>query len=591
MIICKSCGCELLPMEDVCSSCGTEHILTRVELDYIYSSLKDARKRRDYAEAYSLCKYLADKGYIAAVREWAAILESGELGTPKLDEAMRYFLIAAEERDAYSAYRYSRLAERTSAEAARFWLIFSAMLGCKEAYLPVAKILDQEGRHADATYYYATLAEYDSQDAIVTLAKRYHDGIFVEKSDEYAKWYMDKLVIPPITAIKLAYRLRGISAKEPPRATLPGKKAIMSHLISIAEKNGYHTALYTLYGMLYDMGEESAVLQLAKILLCGIGVEKNTAEAISLLERSASGGYADAYKMLGDIYIAGEAASRDCDRALFCYRLASEHGGIGAYECLGDIYYEGKVVKEDISAAAKYYEAGASEGSSSCQKKLSGIIAERESLFKRGLAQEGSSPEIAFASFTRALSMGHIPSYSALAKMYLTGRGVKVNRQRAKALLSSAAEAGDTDALYPLGICYMRGIGTRLDFNEGRRLLLKARSLGCEGAEGEIIRALEGKKKKVKNGLYSRAMRLLYLDKFELAKDSLVAASTIGSAKATYTLGCFYEFGLGVKADKDLAYKLYEDAFRGGFRDPRAEYKLIILKILKKKIKKPNERA
>ena len=64
------------------------------------------------------------------------------------------------------------------------------------------------------------------------------------------------------------------------------------------------------------------------------------------------------------------------------------------------------------------------------------------------------------------------------------------------------------------------------------------------------------------------------------------AAHRQGCARATYTLGCFYEFGLGVTCDKDMAYELYEEAFRNKFRDPRASYKLIVLKLIKNTIKK-----
>ena len=48
-------------------------------------------------------------------------------------------------------------------------------------------------------------------------ARIYFDGIGTPKAPEYAKWYMDKLRIPPIYAIKLAYNLRNVTSKEPLR--------------------------------------------------------------------------------------------------------------------------------------------------------------------------------------------------------------------------------------------------------------------------------------------------------------------------------------------------------------------------------------
>jgi TPR repeat protein len=67
---------------------------------------------------------------------------------------------------------------------------------------------------------------------------------------------------------------------------------------------------------------------------------------------------------------------------------------------------------------------------------------------------------------------------------------------------------------------------------------------------------------------------------------SFLNADKLGHACATYTIGCFYEFGLGVECNKDRAYELYEEAFKNKFRDPRASYKLTVLKLIKNTIKK-----
>jgi len=57
-------------------------------------------------------------------------------------------------------------------------------------------------------------------------------------------------------------------------------------------------------------------------------------------------------------------------------------------------------------------------------------------------------------------------------------------------------------------------------------------------------------------------------------------ASELGYAKATYTLGCFYEFGIGVKMDRDLAYETYRVAASQGYHDMRAAYKSVLLKMI-----------
>ena len=76
-------------------------------------------------------------------------------------------------------------------------------------------------------------------------------------------------------------------------------------------------------------------------------------------------------------------------------------------------------------------------------------------------------------------------------------------------------------------------------------------------------------------------MRLLYKRKFDAAKEHLDFCHSIGNPKAIYTLGCLYEFGMGVPVNKDYAYALYEDAYKLKFRDPRAVYKLRVLKMIR----------
>ena len=77
-------------------------------------------------------------------------------------------------------------------------------------------------------------------------------------------------------------------------------------------------------------------------------------------------------------------------------------------------------------------------------------------------------------------------------------------------------------------------------------------------------------------------MRLIYISKFSIARTYLEAAIRLGNPKATYTLGCLYEFGRGTEQNKREAYRLYTMADENGFADERSKYKFTILKMLKK---------
>ena len=163
-----------------------------------YDMVQKAEESRQYELAAEGHHILADLGRTESQKKFAALLERGDIVARNLDAAMEYYYMAAEKNDSHAAFRYSRLAERTSDKAAYFWLAYAAALGCVESYPAFAERCAREGDDELANYYYALSAAYDDTDSIVTLAKRYYNGTGTEQNLPYAKWYMDKLSLPPI---------------------------------------------------------------------------------------------------------------------------------------------------------------------------------------------------------------------------------------------------------------------------------------------------------------------------------------------------------------------------------------------------------
>ena len=130
-------------------------------------------------------------------------------------------------------------------------------------------------------------------------------------------------------------------------------------------------------------------------------------------------------------------------------------------------------------------------------------------------------------------------------------------------------------------MCYAKGYGTKLDFDKAKEWLLKAERYGDSRAQKAIVSLMERKMKKISKQLYSSAMRLIFQKKFKPAKAHLEIAADLMYPKAIYTLGCLYEFGIVVDCNKEKGYALYEQAYSLFFRDPRARYKLKVLKMLK----------
>ena len=579
MIRCNKCGYVGSYYGPKCPSCKEDFNLTPEEIEEKIEEVNSAEERKEYELAAEGHHILADTGRTESQKKYAAMLERGDCVPRDLDAAMEYYYKAAEKNDATSAFRYSRLAERTSEKAASFWLTYSAALGCVEAYPVLAEKLAKDGDDELANYYYALAAAYDDTDAIVTLAKRYYNGVGAEQNLPYAKWYMDKLMLPPIHAIKMAYKLRSVKADDPGVPKHPDFDRMLRRLAIKAQDYGYAIPYHSLCKMLSDRDDMQARMILGMLYADGTGCEQDVDTALTLLASSATHGNAEAYCHMGDIYIAGKLVEPNADKALECYKGAADLGMTNAYERMGDIYRLGELVQRDVAKAIELYDIGAKEGHSGAREKSELLKAKREELYTVGEGLRASTPDQSFRAFAISASMGYIPSYKQIARAYLEGRGIKKDRVQAYLWFEKAVESKDEEALYEYGLCFSRGIGTAFDFKKAIEVLSKAARLGSSEAKEEIERLMKNKRRNMLNKVYSNAMTLIYKRQFKEAEKLLRVCLRLGHAKGIYTLGCLNEFGLGIPTNREVAFRLYETSFDLMFRDPRAVYKLKILKM------------
>ena len=155
---------------------------------------------------------------------------------------------------------------------------------------------------------------------------------------------------------------------------------------------------------------------------------------------------------------------------------------------------------------------------------------------------------------------------------------IEENKKTAFLWYRFAYEMEEKSATLPLASCYETGAGVERSYSTAIKLYKIAEADGYPEARERVKALLAKKLSKIKRRLYSTAMRLIHQRKLEAAINHLEVAAEISSPEAIYTLGCFYEFGIKVKPNKDYAFSLYEAAYALGFRDPRATYKLKVLK-------------
>lgn len=594
MIKCNHCKYEYEYTGRPCPVCGTAPEISKDDMDLARHELEVAIAEKNNSKIANCHRLLADGGDVDSMREYAKLTERADVQQRDIDTAMNYYYLAAKKGDSYSAYRYSRLIGRTNERAAQFWLKFAAVLGSIDAYPEVAELFSAEGREDVASYYYSLAAACDDTDSIVIMAKRWSMGIGAPANVSYAKWYLDKITIPPISAIKLAYKLRSIKAEQPPKLTFPDYWVYIKQLSTEAVALQYPTAEFYLTSILAHSGNINAEGALGIMLIEGKGCDKDAERGRACLESNIRAGNPAAAIYLAGEYVSGKNFPRDINLALSYYVKAADLGYTDAYEKIGDIHRKGELVEKNVARAIEYYELASAGGCASAREKATELKTARENFYldayKTISIKSSVSQEEAFEAFRAAAiatAMGEVRAMPLLAKCYAKGFGTEKDKKSAYYWFKEAANAGNTESAYFLAICYAKGYGTAFSYKNAVKYLKYCQNAGIAAAAEELNNLYRRRMKKMVRQLYSTAMSLIHNKKYAEAVKLLTSFESLAYPKALYTLGCLYEFGRGVsRSDRARATLYYERASVGNstfgsFHDPVSEYKLKILKMIR----------
>ena len=582
MIRCKKCGYRNPRYDTVCPECSTIYELTESECSELMAEAEKLLDRNDFIRAVNIYKLLASVGNRDGERELALVLERGVLLPRDYEAAIQYYASAAVKGDAYSAYKHSRTLVGNDS-LADFWLAYSALMGCKEAYPDAFVLYSKYKERGTAAYYCSQIAEEEDTDAIIEMARRHLYGDGVEQDERMAKWYMERIDRVPLHALKLQRRLQAVAGRavrpELPRFT--EKNRIIEKLIAAAKKHGFNKVLLSLCQLYAENGTKNSGVFLALLHIEGIEFQQNVELGISMLEDAVREGSVIGSKLLGDLYAGGEYVDVDNRKAVHYYRQAAALGGEGEYESLGDIFHHGGITEPDYALALSLYEKGAEAGSFGCQRKLNMMHEERERFYIEATRLERSAPDEAFILFKKSVEAGYLPAHARIGWYYERGIGTRIDRKAAFNHYKAAYEAGDKRAIESLGRCYARGIGTAFNFDKASELLSVAREMGSHSADRELFRIYENKKRHMIRSLYSTATRLYYQRKYDVARSMLEVCMQLGLGEATYSIGCLYEFGITTEPDRKTALRFYKKAYEQGYSDPRQYHKQSMLRIWK----------
>ena len=193
-----------------------------------------------------------------------------------------------------------------------------------------------------------------------------------------------------------------------------------------------------------DQGYAAAQMELATCYSLGLGLPKNNTESIRLTRLAADQNYAPAQNQLGYNYSYGHGVKMDKNEGAKWYRKAAEQGDVGAQSALGNMYRKGEGVPQDYAEAVKWLRKAAEQGDDMAQNNL--------------------------------------------GECFLNGKGVPQNYTEAMKWFRKAAENGNAIAYVNLGFMYEKGQGVPQDYKEAIKWYRKAAGYGFEYARKALER-------------------------------------------------------------------------------------------------------
>jgi uncharacterized protein len=151
---------------------------------------------------------------------------------------------------------------------------------------------------------------------------------------------------------------------------------------------------------------------------------------------------------------------------------------------------------------------------------------------------------VAAGHYRLAADVGYAPSMTNLGTLYLDGKGVPQDDQKAFSLFQQAASQEYMMAYVPLGMMFQQGRGTRQDYASALQWIGKGADAGVISAHYHLGRA------------YERGLGIS--QDYKQAANEYTLAAMQGHGQAQNALGYLYRRGNGVETDYVKAAQWYQ---------------------------------
>ena len=302
-----------------------------------------------------------------------------------------------------------------------------------------------------------------------------------------------------------------------------------------AAENGNAEAQYKL-GLYFGNNEETQI---------------NPVQSFEWFKRSAEQGFVLAQLKLGEYYEKGIGAKKDIEKAISCYKEAAEKGNVDALNNL-TMYWVSSVEANFRSEEALYYYKKASEEG---QNQVKEIVLSDYTKFNK---QEDYIEWLIFAA-----ELGDANAQYQLGIKYYTGNGIERNKKLSYEWIAKAASKGNKEAKRFLNK------GSFFDETYFDQLIEKAKQ-GDTEAQYELALSYETGVTKDNESLgVTPSQAFPWYQK----------AAESGHAQAQYKLGLCYEKEKGITKDYEKAIYWYEKAEEQGIEEAGTSLKKLLLKI------------
>ena len=310
------------------------------------------------------------------------------------------------------------------------------------------------------------------------------------------------------------------------------------------EKKAYLKAMKLLLP-LAKKGNAKAQLYIGDCYAKGNGVVMDSVEAVKWYRAAADQELPEAQHRMFACYRDGVGIERNQANAAKCCRKAADAGLEEAMYDMGMLYVNGKGVEKDAKSAIRWFRRGAERGHPPALYKFG-------QCYKIGYGTEKNEDEAskwqykAVDAWRKMAQDGDTSGMLRLAKLYMKGDVVELDREEAVKWYRRAAEAGDAYAQFELADCYCFGNGVEKDVEEAAKWMLKSAEQGNSSSQWVMGRFYEdgtGVEKDMAEAVkwFDRAMKK-------------------GNTAAKCSLAVCYLRGEGVQKDEDMAVKLLTEA-------------------------------